>query len=147
MVSNHFLSNIASGFPKSEHPKTIAKSRTSEKQDKLSDSPRKGVKDFQDQLRDFTLLDKILPNLAHIKGCIVQVNQNDQNEQKFAKVEEVSSNQKQAIVTYLSTNENDQVQISKLKYLARAYTCSVDELEQKSLPPELNEIIKQEDKT
>ena len=51
------------------------------------------------------------------------------------------------MVTYLSSTENELVQISKLKYLARAYTCNVDELEKKSVPPELNEIIKQEDKT
>ena len=44
----------------------------------------------------------------------------------------------------MKTEETEEVALSKLRYLARAYTCNIEDLDPNSIPYELSEIIKKD---
>ena len=63
-----------------------------DKPSSASPSKQKGVKDFQEQLREFTLLDKIIPDVTKTVGCLVQINSGDS--QRFAEIVSVAADHK-----------------------------------------------------
>ena len=64
---------------------------------------------------------------------------------KFGEVLSVSNDLSSAKIKIFSSDQEENVSVTRLRYLARAYTCSLDDLDLKNIPKEVNEIIKAQD--
>jgi len=65
----------------------------------------------------------------------------EDNSQEFARITSIAEDLKTVTVKSLVTDAKEVVAASKLRFLARAYTCRVDDLDTKQMPHELSQII------
>lgn len=86
------------------------------------------------------LLDKIIPDVDRTQGCIVQVT-NDENLQRYGRIVSINKEQNAVSLKDLETETEEIVSVHKLRFLARAYTCSLEDLDLKSFPSELSSIV------
>lgn len=105
----------------------------------ISPSKNKGVKDFQEQLREFTLLDKIVPDIKHTKGCFVQVTAGDSC--PIGQIVSISEDGLSLVVRMLHSQAEERVSARSIRFLTRAYTCPLEDLDAKQFPQELSSII------
>jgi hypothetical protein len=85
------------------------------------------------------LLDKVLPDTEKTQGCFVQVAAGDAS--SVGQILSIDQDAQFATLRMLATQTEDKVPVTCLRFLTRAYTCPVEDLDLKQTPNELLQII------
>lgn len=104
----------------------------------------KPVKDFCESVKEFKLLDKILPDFNLLTGIQVLISTNpnlispekssSKSDQSFGTIDEVKGNT--SAIVKLKNGELKEFSLRKLKFLARAYTCNAEDVDMSNVPSE-----------